>query len=73
MKSEKERVSVPFSSAEQRGEPKFYTYQELQRRWGVCRMTIHREVKRGRLKKKRIAGSIRFAREDVETYERLAG
>jgi hypothetical protein len=66
------QVAIPFPS-ERRREPEFYTCRELQERWRVSRMTIHREVKRGRLKKKMIAGTIRFARKDVEAYERLAG
>lgn len=55
------------------GEPRFFTYKDLERRWRVSRMTIHREIKRGRLRAKHIAGAVRFAREDVERYERAAG
>lgn len=54
-------------------EPKFFKIADLQDRWGVCRMTIHREVKRGRLKRKLIGNSVRFEREEVFRYERKAG
>jgi excisionase family DNA binding protein len=50
----------------------FYSIAELSVRWGVGRTTIYREVERGRLKKTRIGGQVRFSAESVETYERAA-
>ena len=51
----------------------FYSLKELCERWGVCRMTVYREIKRGRLNKKRIGGTVRFSADEVNRYERLAG
>jgi excisionase family DNA binding protein len=51
----------------------FYSLKELCERWGVCRMTVYREIKRGRLKKKRIGGTVRFSSDEVYRYERQAG
>lgn len=55
------------------GEPKFFKYEDLVKRWNVSRMTVHREVKRGKLKPKHIAGTVRFPRDEVQRYERAAG
>jgi excisionase family DNA binding protein len=51
----------------------FYTLKELCERWGVCRMTVYRELRRGRLKKKLIGGTVRFSAEEIYRYERQAG
>jgi excisionase family DNA binding protein len=50
----------------------FYTIAELMARWGVSRMTVYREIKRGRLKRKPIGGAVRFSSEEVSRYERVA-
>jgi excisionase family DNA binding protein len=50
----------------------FYTITELMARWGVSRMTVYREIKRGRLKRKHIGGAVRFSAEEVARYERVA-
>jgi excisionase family DNA binding protein len=50
----------------------FYTIAELMARWGVSRMTIYREIKRGRLTRKHIGGTVRFSAEEVARYERVA-
>ena len=34
----------------------FYTIPDLVARWGVSRSTIYNEIRRGRLKRKHIAG-----------------
>jgi excisionase family DNA binding protein len=49
----------------------FYTIADLMARWGVSRTTIYREIKRGRLKPKRIGGTIRFSADEVARYERV--
>lgn len=49
-----------------------YSLEELAERWAIHKRTIHREVARGRLKKKLIGGRIRFAVDEVERYERVA-
>jgi len=49
----------------------FFTIRELVERWRVTRTTIYREVKRGKLKRTLVAGSVRFSRDQVEEYERL--
>jgi hypothetical protein len=36
-------------------------------------MTVYRELKRGRLKKKRIGGTVRFSADEIYRYERQAG
>ena len=51
----------------------FYSLKELCERWGVCRMTVYRGLKRGRLRKKRIGGTVRFSADEVDRYERQAG
>jgi excisionase family DNA binding protein len=53
-------------------EPRFFDTKELQARWKVGRTTIHREVKRGRLRSSLIGGSVRFSREEVARYEQQA-
>jgi hypothetical protein len=35
-------------------------------------MTIYREIKRGRLKRKHIGGTIRVSADEVARYERVA-
>lgn len=61
------------SDASTRNEKAFYSIPELMARWSVSRMTIYREIGRGRLRRKHIGGSVRFAVEDVARYERQAG
>ena len=54
-------------------EKSFYSIPELVERWAVSRMTIYREIARGRLKRKHIGGSVRFAVEEIARYEQQAG
>jgi excisionase family DNA binding protein len=51
----------------------YYTYADLQERWGVSRQTIWREIKQGRLTTCRVRGSVRFSRAAVQGYERKMG
>lgn len=53
-------------------EPRFFTIQALQERWGVSRTTLHREVKRKRLKPFYIGGRVRFTATEVARYESSA-
>jgi hypothetical protein len=53
-------------------EKAFYSYADLQRRWGVSKRTIQREVTRGKLRRSFIAGVARFSAATVQNYERLA-
>jgi hypothetical protein len=39
------------------------------RRWSVSRTTVYREIERGRLRR-HMGGLVRFAIEDVASYER---
>ena len=48
---------------------KYLDTQELADRWGVSKMTIRREIKRGRLKRTLISSSVRFAVKEIERYE----
>ncbi len=50
----------------------FFTITDLVARWGVSRMIIYREIKRGRLKRKHIGGVVRFSANEVARYERVA-
>lgn len=53
-------------------EKTFFTIPELLTRWHVSRTTLHREVKRKKIKPTRIAGRVRFSSDEVARYERLA-
>jgi hypothetical protein len=57
----------------EKDDPKFFRYEDLLNRWNVSRMTVDREVKRGKLKPKHIAGTVRIPRDEVERYEKAAG
>jgi len=50
-------------------EKAFYTIPELMARWSVGRSTIYREIGRGAIKRKHVAGTVRIAAEDVKAYE----
>lgn len=52
-------------------EKRFYDYADLQRRWGVSRSTIGREVRKGRLRRVLVAGCVRFSAREVSLYEQL--
>ncbi len=54
-------------------EKAYFSYSDLQARWGVSKRTIQREVLRGRLKRAYVAGLARFSSAAVMTYEREAG
>lgn len=45
------------------------TLDELTERWSVSRSTVYREIKRRRLRRILIGGSVRFRVKDVELYE----
>jgi excisionase family DNA binding protein len=47
----------------------FYSIKDLMSRWDVSRATIYREIDRGRLRRRHIGGQVRFASEDVASYE----
>jgi predicted DNA-binding transcriptional regulator AlpA len=47
----------------------FYTIQQLISRWDVSRTTLHREVKRKRLKPFYVGGCVRFSESEVKRYE----
>lgn len=46
--------------------------REVAARYGVHESTIRRDIAVGRLKVKRIRGTIRIAEDAIEAYERLA-
>ena len=52
--------------------PHFLTRQQLADRWMVSTKTVYLEAKRGRIRPTIIGGSVRFAIEEVERYERTS-
>ena len=59
-------------SASTTTDPKFFTVPDLLSRWGISRTTLHREVKRKKIKPTYIAGAVRFAAQEVARYEKAS-
>jgi excisionase family DNA binding protein len=51
----------------------YFSYRDLEQRWGVSRWTIHRLAKEGRLRKSRVRGVVRFSAATVMAFEKKAG
>lgn len=49
--------------------PQFLTIRQLGARWGCCKMTVHRMMKRGEVPFIKLGKNVRFDLEDVKQVE----